>query len=470
VNIFIKNNQTYVYFHKGLYITIAYKSSGESMSLFRVIEEHPNFVILENILGDKVLYERLMNTTHTFSGQGDILNLLHSIKQQHKPSNFVVEDSLVYSELKKDWFKLELEVTEDCNMRCGYCVYSGNYAREREHTLGAMTEDIALKAINLYAEHVQGGKANIGFWGGEPLLNVGLIKRVVEAGKEVFAVPMFHLTSNMLLAHKHAQYLAEENFFLTASLNGPKEINDDHRVTKGNLGTFDHVMNALDNIQNISPDFFERVMFSVVLTQPARIDEVRDFFRKHFEFNPIKLSMVSGASLRKPLEAYSKQNLELYAGKVGLLAEEYIQKVKSRQDVDPFLRSYFEPLVSVVRDRTVSRVNENLYPMGFCIPGQNKLFVNASGELGACSDTIGQMKIGDVHEGLDYMLLLRQIQQHVDYRNDLCLDCWAQRLCKNCFATAKDENGDLSYSGASNHCQTAKSAVLAGISLYSCII
>ena len=48
---------------------------------------------------------------------------------------------------------LTLVVTEQCNFRCSYCIYSGEYAHRRAHSPAMMSWDVARLAIDEYLAH-----------------------------------------------------------------------------------------------------------------------------------------------------------------------------------------------------------------------------------------------------------------------------------------------------------------------------
>ena len=80
---------------------------------------------------------------------------------------------------------LILQVTQQCNLRCKYCAYSGNYYN-REHSSERMSFDIAKKAIDFYLERSDSAnELRLGFYGGEPLLEYELIKKCVDYIKVV---------------------------------------------------------------------------------------------------------------------------------------------------------------------------------------------------------------------------------------------------------------------------------------------
>ena len=80
--------------------------------------------------------------------------------------------------------QLILQVTQNCNLRCDYCVYSGNY-ETRGHTNKRMHINMAKKAIDFFRDHTKDQKeVTIGFYGGEPLLEFPLIKECVNYAEQ----------------------------------------------------------------------------------------------------------------------------------------------------------------------------------------------------------------------------------------------------------------------------------------------
>jgi uncharacterized protein len=79
-------------------------------------------------------------------------------------------------------------VTEDCCLRCAYCVYSGKYyIGERNHNETRMTIEVARKAMDLFFNYINRSSRTfkkkvipIGFYGGEPFLEFDLIKKIID--------------------------------------------------------------------------------------------------------------------------------------------------------------------------------------------------------------------------------------------------------------------------------------------------
>jgi organic radical activating enzyme len=77
-----------------------------------------------------------------------------------------------------------LQVTQQCNLRCQYCAYSGAYYN-RTHNSARMSFETAKRAIDfLLARSHESDHVHVGFYGGEPLLEFDLIKRCVDYVKK----------------------------------------------------------------------------------------------------------------------------------------------------------------------------------------------------------------------------------------------------------------------------------------------
>lgn len=75
---------------------------------------------------------------------------------------------------------ITLQITQNCNLRCSYCVYSGKY-KNRAHSQKTMSKETAQKAIDYYISHSRDTKnLSIGFYGGEPLLCIDMIEYCVD--------------------------------------------------------------------------------------------------------------------------------------------------------------------------------------------------------------------------------------------------------------------------------------------------
>ena len=124
-----------------------------------------------------------------------------------------------------------------------------------------MSVEVAKQAIDFLVKHSENSKEiSIGFYGGEPLLEVPLIREVVDYAEGVFSGKklLFNMTTNATLLNiETAKYLYEKKFNVTISLDGPKATHDSNRIfANSNKGTFDAVMQNLEWNAAVIPKMF----------------------------------------------------------------------------------------------------------------------------------------------------------------------------------------------------------------------
>ena len=189
---------------------------------------------------------------------------------QHPYTNY----TKVFLERKLN--KITLQLTKDCNLKCHYCAYSNEHnERQRSHSPEYMTLETAKKAIDFFCEHaVDSPDVNIGFYGGEVLLAFPLLQQVVEYSEKLFVgKPLtFNVTSNTtLFTDDIIKYFQDHNIKLMVSLDGPKDINDANRVFHDGSGTYDVVMENIQRIKTVAPEYAKGISVNMV------IDPINDF-------------------------------------------------------------------------------------------------------------------------------------------------------------------------------------------------
>jgi uncharacterized protein len=129
-----------------------------------------------------------------------------------------------------------LQVTKDCNQRCKYCAYNNNSSSEWNLSSEYMNFDVAKRALEYFYTLIEDRlekKFAIGFYGGEPILALDLIKRIVSYSKILFNnwELEYYLTTNGTLIHDEIlDYLIKENFEITLSLDGPQKNHDEEGI------------------------------------------------------------------------------------------------------------------------------------------------------------------------------------------------------------------------------------------------
>ncbi len=139
-----------------------------------------------------------------------------------------------------------------CNLDCTYCYYLS-----KENLLqgsGRMSDETLELFIKQYIEGVPGGSVVFSWQGGEPtLLGLAFFRKVIAFEKK-HAKPGQRIendlqTNGTLLDDEWCGFLKENRFLVGLSIDGPKEIHDRYRVTKGKKPTFDLVFAAAQRLQ-----------------------------------------------------------------------------------------------------------------------------------------------------------------------------------------------------------------------------
>lgn len=126
--------------------------------------------------------------------------------------------------------KMNMNLCHMCNLRCKYCFAEGGaYGQQQSY----MSRGVAQKSIDLFLKQLpESADANIILFGGEPLINLKLLKWIIyyaqaEALKKNIKIT-YDIFTNGTLLNDEIKSLMEEmpNLRILLSMDGPAEIND----------------------------------------------------------------------------------------------------------------------------------------------------------------------------------------------------------------------------------------------------
>ncbi|MBD7912581.1 Cys-rich peptide radical SAM maturase CcpM [Clostridium cibarium] len=338
-----------------------------------------------------------------------------------------------------------LQVTQQCNFRCKYCVYSDGY-ENRKYTNQVMSIETAKRGIDFLLKHSANSESvHIAFYGGEPLLRFDFIKECIEYAKEQFEGKklLFNMTTNgSLIDDTVIEYLVENNMGLVISLDGPKNIHDKNRVFAGNkCGTFDKVIETLEMIRTKYPSYFkEKVFLSAVIDSQCNFEDVNKFFTNCDTVKEmIALSALINDTYRTSkvginkdfITKYGYETFKIYLNKLKRIDDKSISNIfmKYSQQKDMMFKRFSEPEDGLL---------DTGHPGGPCIPGGTRLFMDVSGNLYPCekvSEASEVAKIGHVDTGFN-IEKARSLLNIGKLTQENCKNCWAFRYCELCAAAA----------------------------------
>ena len=432
----MKNDYPFIKLFKT--IDCFYMFDVNTASIIRINEDVYNY--LEDILKGTAVYNKeLQKQIDSLKSRGFLKPNDPNIEVSHPALSFVEES------LDGNIGQLILQVTQNCNLRCKYCVYSGSYVN-RTHSNKRMSFETAKKAIDFYYKHNRNKEdAVIGFYGGEPLLEMDLIKRVVEYSQKLFEGKSitFNLTTNAtLLTEDIIRFLNDNGIGITISLNGPKAIHDNGRVFADNsTGTFESVMKNLDRVCKVCPEYLKNISFNAVLDTKNDFKCSSDFFSYEFMKDALVTATTLNSTSNKEKISYTEQFDVNYRYEIFKYYLSLIGKYKGDK-ISKIVKQQVGSLKTDVHDKLTTPYlrSKVCHPSGPCIPGALRLFVNADGNFYPCervSETCAVFQIGNLGNGFD-IEKSKTLLNIGSLTKEQCKNCWAVYFCSGCASGLED--------------------------------
>jgi uncharacterized protein len=350
----------------------------------------------------------------------------------------------------KEIRSLSINIAQICNLACTYCgAGDGSYGS----SVPKMDLEIAENQLRHFLSNVpEGERFEVRFMGGEPLLYPRLVERLARfarllvLGKKIdleFSV----ITNGTLITTKVAALLAEYNFSVTVSLDGPPQINDQVRPVKGGRAkSTAQVLVGLQELMKVRSGLKWLKVNSVFGSHNLAVRAAYEFL-SGFHFDEYNMSYAPNAEDRESSEKYIEE--------MGLLAEQIFSEggLEALGKISQFV-SFFEQL-----DWQMRRTD-------FCGAGKSLIQTDTRGDLYACnwfmSDSEERMGHGQqVDENARQALSAPLIELNN------CQDCWARYLCAGgCMFSHKTATGNR-HSKDEWFCYRTRSLLVTALKFYA---
>ncbi len=340
--------------------------------------------------------------------------------------------------------QLVLSVTDQCNMRCSYCAYSGGYANTRVHSNASMPWRTAQAAIDYFLSHRVRGQAELSFYGGEPLLEPELLQQCMAYTYDRAPEVTFGATINgTLLTDETIDLLARRNVRLLISLDGPEALHDRERRLIGGQPTFARILDNVRRMRSLRPEYYaNKVRYWCTLRPGDNHERVVDFFVKNpdwFADGQVGFGAVVGGH-----RSFTGRELLIDPR----LERRYLDKLVLGETADrefSFFREMFDTYYFWIYRRGVQPHGFGSAPhqSGACFPGCGRLFVKTDGTYLVCEKSNNSLAIGNVWNGLDPARCCDVYRDFYEVYNVDCCRCWAYRFCKSCYVSATLRDGEF---------------------------
>ena len=407
---------------------------------------------------EKECPEKVMKKLSRFYPQEDIRSCYDEIVELYNDKILFSEDDYekfakysVASPVKA----MCLHIAHDCNLRCEYCFAStGDFGEGRK----LMSYETGKKAIDFLLEK-SGDRENLelDFFGGEPLMNFGVVKQIVEYArsreKEYGKRFRFTITTNgMLLDDDKIDFINKEMSNVVLSIDGRKEVNDKVRKRVDGKGCYDIIMPKFKSLVSKRGDkeYYVRGTFT-----KYNLDFSDDVFSLYNEgFDQISVEPV----VCPPTVPYALTEKEL--SDVFKEYERLSARILENEEKGNKFNFFHFMLDLDQGPCAIKRLRG-------CGCGNEYVAITPDGDIYPCHQFVGieEYKMGNLDEGTFDMNMKAEFAAAHVYTKPECRQCWAKFYCSGgCNANNYMYAGDI-HNAHKFSCQLEKKRLECAIML-----
>ncbi len=369
----------------------------------------------------------------------EVQDVYSGVEELKKTGQLFTED--LYADIAAN-FKMQnndikalcLHVAHTCNLTCDYCFASqGKYQGDN----ALMSFEVGKQAFDFLIAH-SGNRKNleVDFFGGEPLMDWDIVKRLVEYARSIEQQHnkkfRFTLTTNGLLLNDDIMEFANKEMHnVVLSLDGRKEIHDKLRRTAGGQGSYDVIVPKFQKFvqSRNNKGYYIRGTFT-----HDNVDFTKDVFHMA-DLGFTELSMEPVVCDPKEPYALTEADLPKLFEQYEILAKDMLRREKEGKPI-----TFYHYMIDLTGGPCVyKRV------MG-CGSGTEYMAVTPWGELFPCHQFVGDnaYSLGDIWKGVTNPEVQDKFRRCNAYARPDCKDCWAKLYCSGgCAANAYHATGDI---------------------------
>ncbi len=328
-----------------------------------------------------------------------------------------------------------LHVSHDCNLRCKYCFASqGDFKGAKE----LMDLDTGKKALEFLCKS-SGNRRNleVDFFGGEPLMNFEVVKKLVEYGrileKEYNKNFRFTMTTNgMLLSDDVIDYLNENMDNVVLSLDGTRDTNDNMRPTINGKSSYDIIVPKFQKFVEKRGDKSYYIRGTYTAESINFCEDVVHMSELGFK----SLSMEPVVSEPGLSYTIDESHLPVIYEQYEKLADEMI----SRKNTDRDFRFFHFEIDLEGGPCPIKKASG-------CGAGCEYISVTPKGDIYPCHQFVSDPSflLGNLETGIVNPFLTNSFKNMNVFTKDDCQKCWAKYYCSGgCHANAYNFNQSLS--------------------------
>lgn len=327
-----------------------------------------------------------------------------------------------------------LHVAHTCNLNCSYCFASqGKYNGDR----ALMSFETGKQAFDfLIANSGTRKNLEVDFFGGEPLMNWDVVKKLVAYARSVEKEHnknfRFTLTTNgMLVDDEVIDFANKEMSNVVLSLDGRKEVNDRFRIDYKGRGSYDTIVPKFKHFveKRGGKDYYLRGTFT-----HNNVDFTNDILHMA-DLGFTELSMEPVVCPPGDPYALTDDDLPKLKEQYEILAKEMI---KRKQAGNGF--TFYHYMIDLDNGPCIYK------RITGCGSGTEYMAVTPWGDLYPCHQFVGDHKylLGNVWTGVTRKEVQDEFRSCNAYARKECRDCWAKLYCSGgCAANSYHATGSI---------------------------
>jgi uncharacterized protein len=328
-----------------------------------------------------------------------------------------------------------MNVSHLCNMTCAYCFAGrGEYGGSGE----LMSFETGRRAIDFLMEKSESQKnLDVDFFGGEPLLNWGVVKDLVNYARKIEQGSgkrfRFTLTTNGLLVDDDViDFANREMHTVVLSLDGRPHVNDALRKLPDGGGSYSDVVPKFKNFVEArrGKGYYIRGTFT-----RCNLDFSNDILHIA-DLGFSELSMEPAVSKPGEPHALTMSDLQDISRQYEILAVEMLRRKRQGRGF-----TFYHYLLDLTKGPCVHK------RISGCGVGTEYLAVAPDGKLYPCHQFVGDVRflMGDVWRGVVNNKQRDEFSNCDIYSRAECRDCWARMYCSGgCAANGYYASGSVS--------------------------
>lgn len=327
-----------------------------------------------------------------------------------------------------------LHIAHTCNLNCSYCFASqGKYHGER----ALMSYEVGKRALDFLVEN-SGSRHNleVDFFGGEPLMNFDVVKKLVEYARSIEKEKNKHfrftLTTNGVLVDDDViEFANREMSNVVLSLDGRKEVHDRYRVDYAGNGSWEKIVPKFQKFvkERGDKDYYMRGTFTHA--NPDFLEDIKTMLDLGFT----QLSMEPVVAAADDPSALTEEDKPIVEKQYEELAKLMLKRDKEGR---PF--TFYHYMIDLKGGPCIYK------RISGCGSGTEYMAVTPWGDLYPCHQFVGdeKFKLGDIYNGVTNKSIQNEFASCNVYARPDCADCWAKLYCSGgCAANAYHATGSV---------------------------